>query len=88
MRYLLGTDLKHVDRYLCVVCGRVFPRGQGVVIRVEDRELVFHSSKCVARFYKMLVDRGSKEVISESIRLARELENILEKKREATSKRI
>ncbi|MCS7099381.1 MAG: hypothetical protein RMH84_01240 [Sulfolobales archaeon] len=80
--------MKHADRYLCVVCGRVFPRGQGIVIRVEDRELAFHSSKCAARFYKMLIDRGSKEVISESIRLARELGNMLERRREATSKKI
>lgn len=81
-------DLKHLDRYICIVCGRVFPKGQGVILKVEDSEIVFHSSKCAARFYKMLIDRGSKEVISESIRLARELEAVLEKKREATSKRI
>ncbi|MEM2207918.1 MAG: hypothetical protein QXG17_04425 [Sulfolobales archaeon] len=73
---------------MCAVCGRKFPEGQGIVIKIENREIAFHSSKCAAKFYKMLVDRGSKEVISESLKLARELENVLDKRRESKSKKI
>jgi len=73
---------------VCAVCGRKFPEGQGIVIKIENREIAFHSSKCAAKFYKMLVDRGSKEVISESLKLARELENVLDKRRESKSKKI
>ncbi|MEM2007027.1 MAG: hypothetical protein QW154_05270 [Sulfolobales archaeon] len=73
---------------MCAVCGRKFPEGQGIVIKIEDREIAFHSSKCAAKFYRMLVDRGSKEVISESLKLARELENVLDKRRESKSKKI
>lgn len=73
---------------MCIVCGRKFPDGQGIVIKIEDREIAFHSSKCAAKFYKMLVDRGSKEVISESLKLAKELENVLNKRMESMSKKI
>ncbi|MEM4921410.1 MAG: hypothetical protein QXU65_00195 [Sulfolobales archaeon] len=53
-----------------------------------DREIAFHSSKCAAKFYKMLIDRGSKEVISESLKLAKELESVLIKRIENASKKI
>ncbi len=70
------------------MCGRVFPEGQGIVIKIGDREITFHSSRCAAKFYRMLVDRGSKEVVSESLKLAKELERLLEERKEAASKRI
>ncbi len=77
-----------VHRHTCVVCGRVFPEGQGIVVRIGDRSIAFHSSRCAARFYRMLLDRGSKEVASESLKLARELEDLLERRRETSSKKI
>lgn len=82
------SGLNKAHRHVCVVCGRKFPEGQGIIISVEDKEVAFHSSRCAAKFYKMLLDRGSREVISESLRLARELENSLSKKSEAAVKRI
>ncbi|MEM1622745.1 MAG: hypothetical protein QXL79_04130 [Sulfolobales archaeon] len=71
-----------------MVCGRKFPDGQGIIIKIVDREIAFHSSKCAAKFYKMLIDRGSKEVISESLKLAKELESVLIKRIENASKKI
>jgi len=70
------------------VCGRVFPEGQGIVINTGEVELAFHSSKCAARFLKMLIDKGHKEVVSASLRLARELEETLKEEKEKLSKKI
>lgn len=75
-------------RHTCVVCGRVFPEGQGVVIKAGDVDIAFHSSRCAAKFLRMLVDKGSKEVVSASLRLARELETLLAERRERSRKKI
>lgn len=75
-------------RYTCVVCGRVFPDGQGIVIRTGDTDIAFHSSKCAAKFLRILIDKGSKEVISASLRLAKELEALLSERKERSSKKI
>lgn len=76
------------DRYTCVVCGRVFPEGQGIVIKTGGEAIAFHSSRCAAKFLRMLLDKGHREVISSSLRLARELEEALREKRERASKKI
>lgn len=77
-----------IRKHRCTVCGRIFPDGQGIVIEANEGEIAFHSSKCAARFLRMLLDRGHKEVLSASLRLARELEELLKEKQEKTSKRI
>ena len=44
-------------RYKCIVCGRVFPEGQGIVIRYGDIVLAFHSSRCASKFLRQLLER-------------------------------
>jgi len=39
----------------CSVCGKVFPEGQGIVIRAGGRDLVFHKKTCAARFLRELL---------------------------------
>jgi len=42
----------------CLVCGRVFPEGQGIVIAREGLVLEFHSSRCAARFMRKLFEES------------------------------
>jgi len=73
------------ERFKCCICGRVFPRGQGIVVMLPGGVLAFHSSKCAARFLRLLLDSGSKEVVSSALRLAKELES---KQVEAQERRV
>lgn len=57
-------------RYRCIVCGRYFPEGQGIVIRRAGIELAFHSKTCLAKFFKLFIERVNE---SEFKRVSREL---------------
>ncbi|HIQ23445.1 MAG TPA: hypothetical protein EYH50_00130 [Pyrodictium delaneyi] len=46
-----------VKRYTCVVCGRVFPQGQGIVLKRAGVELAFHSKVCLSKFFKLFIER-------------------------------
>jgi hypothetical protein len=76
------------ERFRCCVCGRVFPKGQGIVVVLSGGVLAFHSSRCAARFLRLLIDSGSKEVASSALRLAKELESKLLEDRERRAKKI
>jgi len=39
----------------CSVCGKVFPEGQGIVIRFGDEDLVFHKRTCAVKFLRELI---------------------------------
>uniref|UniRef100_A0A7J3ZML6 TRASH domain-containing protein n=1 Tax=Fervidicoccus fontis TaxID=683846 RepID=A0A7J3ZML6_9CREN len=41
-------------RRRCVVCGKTFPEGQGIVIEHSRLVLEFHSKRCLARFFRRL----------------------------------
>ncbi len=43
-------------KYVCVVCGKKFPEGQGIVIKVRDITLAFHKKTCFVRFFKSFID--------------------------------
>ena len=45
----------------CIVCGRKFPEGQGIVISFSKRDLCFHSKKCAVKFLRRLVDKSLEE---------------------------
>lgn len=62
----------------CVVCGRVFPEGQGIVIERAGVRLEFHSKACLARFFRLFVERLDER---EFKRVARELLKELEEAR-------
>ena len=76
------------ERFKCCVCGKVFPEGQGIVIKLAGGVVAFHSSKCAARFLRLLLDISSKEVASAALRLARELESKLAEIQERRAKKI
>ncbi len=44
------------EKYRCIVCGRVFPKGQGIVVNYGKILLTFHSSKCASKFFRELLN--------------------------------
>ncbi len=75
--------------YKCLVCGRPFPRGQGIIIEKAGFKLTFHSSKCAAKFLKLLMERIDSDCIRPALReLVKELEESLKIKQEKTKKVI
>ncbi len=55
-------------KYKCIICGRVFPEGQGIVINYGKTLLTFHSSRCAAKFLKQLLERIPPEEIEKYIK--------------------
>lgn len=72
----------------CIVCGRAFPEGQGIILSRGEVYLSFHSSKCAAKFLRRLImDFVDYECIEKQTNLlAKEFEELLEKK--AITKKI
>ncbi|BAF34739.1 hypothetical protein APE_0601a [Aeropyrum pernix K1] len=73
----------------CIVCGRFFHEGQGIIIKIPGGLLEFHSSRCAQRFLRMLLEeRGSECVAREALELARGLRSSLERLEEGRAKAI
>ncbi len=76
-------------KYTCLVCGRVFYEGQGIVIRRGGLELAFHSSRCAAKFLRLLLERSEEGCVEDTAkRVSRELEEALKRKQEEGKKVI
>ncbi len=74
-------------RYKCIVCGRVFPEGQGIVIQRAGVTLAFHSKACAVKFFKLMVETmDESEFKKVSRNLVKEFEEAL--KRRMKEKRI
>ncbi len=69
--------------YTCIVCGRKFPEGQGIIIRRAGVELAFHSKACFVKFFKRFI-----EIIDEKEfkKAAREVQREFQKALEAKAK--
>jgi len=77
------------EKVICIVCGRKFPRGQGVVLTIDNKEYAFHSKRCVIKFMKRVIEELDKSVIKSVFdRVAGEFEKELESARERTAKKI
>jgi hypothetical protein len=55
------------SRLTCVVCGRVFPEGQGIVIRYKDKMLTFHSKSCAVKFFRYYIENVDPSCIDKYI---------------------
>lgn len=67
--------------YTCIVCGRKFPEGQGIIIRRAGLELAFHSKSCFVKFFKRLVESiDEKEFRRAAKEVEREFKKMLEMK--------
>ena len=61
----------------CIVCGKPFHEGQGVVVEVRGRILEFHSSRCASKFLRRLLEAGEDCVERAAARVAGEYEETL-----------
>lgn len=75
--------------YECIVCGRKFPEGQGIILSKAGRVLYFHSKDCAMRFFRLflelLEDSCAAPAIDEAVKEFREA---LKARREKTKKVI
>ncbi|AFZ70160.1 hypothetical protein Calag_0387 [Caldisphaera lagunensis DSM 15908] len=77
------------QEYECIVCGKKFNEGQGIVLTKGSLKLTFHSSKCVSKFFKLYLERLDESCSEKSARdLIKELEKIREEKQKQTKKVI
>lgn len=67
----------------CIVCGRSFPDGQGIVLSRRDLYLSFHSSRCASRFLRRLImDSEDIDCLEKQVNtILKEFEEIQEKKK-------
>ena len=76
-------------RHRCIICGRVFPEGQGIVIEYDGITLSFHSSRCASKFLRQLLERVPPDVLKGYIkRLVEENLEALKTLREKKAKKI
>ncbi len=76
-------------KYRCMMCGRVFSEGQGIVINYGGKILAFHSSRCASKFLRLMLDRVPEDVLGKYInRLMEELEETLGSIEKLRSKKI
>lgn len=77
------------ELHRCMVCGRPFHEGQGIIIRRGDLLLEFHSAKCAAKFLRLLMERPEASCVEGPIKqISKELRDSLEKRRQGSSKVI
>ncbi|MEM3926001.1 MAG: hypothetical protein QXU13_00195 [Desulfurococcaceae archaeon] len=73
----------------CIVCGRNFPEGQGIVLKIAEISLEFHSSRCFSKFAKNLFERVPPDDIKDYLkRLIEEYNELLEQRKKAKAKKI
>ncbi|MCE4625095.1 MAG: hypothetical protein F7C35_04445 [Desulfurococcales archaeon] len=74
--------------YVCIVCGRKFPEGQGIIIRKAGFTLAFHSNRCASKFFRLLLERVDDSCVRPALReIIDELKKALEIKA-AKSKKV
>ncbi len=70
----------------CIVCGRKFPEGQGIIISYSKVDLCFHSKKCAVKFLRKLLDKSLEE--PKATRLVLEVAKEFEEKTKEPEKKI
>ncbi len=86
---VLASDRADDKYYVCIVCGRKFPRGQGIVVEKAGFTLAFHSSRCASKFFRLLLERLDDSCARPAIReLIGELEEANRKRMEKRKKVI
>lgn len=76
-------------RHVCIVCGRKFPSGQGVVIKIGNELFEFHSNRCFAKFARILLERLPQDEVRGYVkRLKDEFDEALVQKSKSKSKKL
>ena len=50
-----------VVKFECIVCGKKFPQGQGVIISIGTRNYYFHSKRCALKFIRRALEEFDKD---------------------------
>lgn len=71
-------------QYTCIVCGKKFPEGQGIIIRRDGLELFFHSKGCLGKFMQRVITEASNIscIINDIENLVKEYEKLTSKEKE------
>ncbi|MEM0373210.1 MAG: hypothetical protein QXV69_03055 [Sulfolobaceae archaeon] len=78
-----------MEYFNCNVCGRKFPKGQGIIINIADETLTFHSKDCAYKFLRQVVENSEKGCISSSIKtILKKYEEMIEIKKKKSEKKI
>lgn len=77
------------EKLTCVVCGRKFSIGQGIIINFGKNTYNFHSKACALKFIKKVLESlEPSELEKVADRVAEEYSKILKEKAERTAKKI
>ncbi|MEM4607115.1 MAG: hypothetical protein QXV93_02935 [Zestosphaera sp.] len=77
------------EKLVCIVCGRKFSVGQGVIINLGRNTYSFHSKACALKFVKKVLESlEPSELEKVADKVADEYSNILKEKAERTAKKI
>ncbi len=76
------------ERLVCVVCGRKFPRGQGVILVIGGKEYSFHSKVCALKFVRRLLEELGEAASTAAEGVVREFAEELKVREEARKKKI
>lgn len=75
--------------YECVVCGRKFPHGQGIIIHKAGVTLYFHSKSCMSKFFRLFIERLDNSCARDPLKeTLEELGEALQRRREEAKKVI
>ncbi len=76
------------ERLTCIVCGRKFPRGQGIVLNIGGVELDFHSKRCALKFLTSLLEHLDQDqlrrAVNETVREFEEARRLREEEKRKT----
>ncbi|AOL15641.1 hypothetical protein BFU36_01595 [Sulfolobus sp. A20] len=77
------------NKYICSICGRTFPEGQGIKIEIVGEKLYFHSKSCAYKFLKEVILNSDSDCIGSSVKnIQRKYKEILEDKAKKAQKKI
>ncbi|AWR95029.1 hypothetical protein [Acidianus brierleyi] len=76
------------QKHVCLVCGKSFTEGQGIILTIADRKLEFHSKSCAYKFLKEVIMNSEKDCISSPLKDVYKKYSDLLDKREKIEKKI
>ena len=77
------------EKIECIVCGRKFPIGQGIIINIGGKDYAFHRKTCAIKFLRRLIEELDENVVKSAARtVEREFKEKLREKMELTAKKL